>query len=316
MKTPLVSILIPAFNSERFIGQCVESVLGQGYGRVEVIVVDDGSSDGTREMLECYKEVKVISQTNQGACVARNKALVAAEGDYVKFLDADDFLLAGAISSQVDAMKRLDGNSLVYGDYSILREGAVRAVNNVVIQPGCEQLAQLIMANILTSTPMHRKDLLDKVGGFDARFKSGQEWNLHVRLAAKGARFVYQPAKVYTHRIHFSADRISIKRKNSPSRLEGELEKILMTLESVGGTVSETSLAAFSACVWEIGRAALREGKQDLARSCFDLAKTVSRKNMKLFWPTFYKLNHDLFGVRAAEKISQLTMHFKKSLFY
>ena len=69
MKTPLVSILIPAFNSERFIGQCVESVLGQGYGRVEVIVVDDGSSDGTREMLECYKEVKVISQTDRKSVV-------------------------------------------------------------------------------------------------------------------------------------------------------------------------------------------------------------------------------------------------------
>lgn len=315
MNSPLVSVLIPAFNSERFIAKCVESVLGQNYGRVEVIVVDDGSTDGTREVLEHYKELKVISQTNQGACVARNKALCAADGDYIKFLDADDFLLAEAIALQVDAMKKLDANSMVYGDYIIHREGDVKAINNVVIQQEREQLPQLIMANILTSTPMHRKGLLKKVGGFDARFKSGQEWNLHVRLAAQGARFAYQPVKIYTHRVHFSADRISIKRKNSPSRLEGEVEKILMTLESVGA-VSETSLAAFSACLWEIGRAALREGKQDLARSCFELAKTVSHKEMKHFWPTFYRINHALFGVRAAEKISQLTMHFKKSLFY
>ncbi|MNJ68898.1 hypothetical protein D3C77_651910 [compost metagenome] len=89
-----------------------------------------------------------------------------------------------------------------------------------------------------------------------------------------------------------------------------------MTLRSVDNGLSETSLAAFSACVWGIGRAALREGRRDLASQCFELAKQISREDMKLFWPAVYKINHGLFGASTAEKISQLTMRFKRSLFY
>lgn len=316
MKDPLVSILIPAFNAERYVSPCVESVLSQEYGKLEVIVVDDGSSDGTLEALSRYKNIKVITQSNQGACAARNQALGAARGTYIKFLDADDFLHPGAIRSQVDAIQRLNSISIVYGDYSILREGAVKTVSNVVIQQDSEQLAQLVMANLMTSTPLHRKNLLDKVGGFDVRFKSGQEWNLHVRLAALGTQFVYHPQEIYMHRVHFSEDRISIKRRKSPSRLEYEKQKMLMTLHSVEQHASAKSRAAFAARLWDIGREALREGREDLASECFDLARQLSISDLKLFWPTLYKINHRLFGVRGAEKLSQLTLRFKKSLFY
>ena len=316
MNGPLVSVLIPAFNSENFICQCIESVLDQDYAPVEIIVVDDGSTDKTSVKLCGYTGIKVLSQANQGACEARNKAIHAASGKYIKFLDADDYLLAGALAAQVELMETLDSRSIVYGDYSILREGVIKAVSNSVIDHESDQLAQLVMANILTSTPMHRKGLLVGIGGFDARFKSGQEWNLHVRLAAAGVKFVYSPGAVYVHRVHFSENRISIKRKNSPSRLQAELDKLLMTLHSVDNQLSETSLAAFSACVWGIGRAAWREGKQDLANACFDLAQKTSPQQMTLFWPRLYKINYSLFGISAAEKISQLSMRFKKSLFY
>lgn len=315
MSDPLVSVLIPAFNAEQYISDCVNSVREQAYDDWEIIVVDDGSTDGTLEVLSRYHDVKVVSQAKQGACVARNRALAEARGTYIKFLDADDFLQAGALRSQVDALQRLDSSAIVYGDYSILREGSVTAITNTDIHDG-EQLAQLIMANIMTSTPLHRRQLLEKVGGFDARFRSGQEWNLHVRLAAAGARFIYQPEHIYTHRVHFAAERISIKRRYSAGCLEGEVEKVLMTLESVRAAATAKSLAAFSAQLWGIGRSALREGQEALANRCFELARDIAHDDLDRFWPTFYKINYHLFGVRAAERISQLTMRSKKSLFY
>lgn len=316
MRDPLVSVLIPAFNAQEYVCECVDSVRSQDYGQLEIIVVDDGSSDATLEALSRHPDITVISQANQGACVARNRALAAASGVYIKFLDADDFLQAGALRSQVDALRRLDSNAIVYGDYSILREGSVTVIANVEIRQDDEQLAQMVMANIMTSTPLHRRQWLDKVGGFDVRFPSGQEWNLHVRLAAAGARFVYQPGNIYTHRVHHSADRISVRRRQSPDRLESEVQKILMTLDSVSADATAKSLAALSARLWENGRSALREGREALANRCFDLAREVSRDDLDRFWPTFYRINYHLFGIRGAERISRLTTRSGKSLFH
>src|SRR5262245_17269465 len=91
---PLVSILIPAFNSERWIQESIVSALGQSWPNKEVIVVDDGSSDTTYEVAQAFESrgVKLISQPNRGAAAARNTAYAHSSGDYIQWLDADDIL--------------------------------------------------------------------------------------------------------------------------------------------------------------------------------------------------------------------------------
>lgn len=111
----LVSILIPAFNAERWIRGCVESALSQTWPRTEIIVVDDESRDNTLEIANSYKSrnIKVVTQENRGACAARNKALSLAQGDYIQWLDADDILHPDKIAIQ---MREAHGD----GNHSIL----------------------------------------------------------------------------------------------------------------------------------------------------------------------------------------------------
>lgn len=107
MSHPLVSVLIPAYNAERHVAGAVASALGQTYPNTEVVVVDDGSTDGTADVLAPFAErgVRVIRQANAGACAARNRALEEARGDYLQYLDADDFLSPDKIGAQVDLLE-------------------------------------------------------------------------------------------------------------------------------------------------------------------------------------------------------------------
>ena len=103
----LVSILIPAFNSEKWIGDCIESALAQTWSRKEIIVVDDGSKDSTLKTAKSYASavVHVTTQDNSGASAARNHALSLAQGDYIQWLDADDLLAPDKIFRQMDGVE-------------------------------------------------------------------------------------------------------------------------------------------------------------------------------------------------------------------
>jgi glycosyltransferase involved in cell wall biosynthesis len=97
---PLVSIIIPAYNSEEFLGDTVRSALAQKWPNKEIIIVDDGSSDGTLELAKKFesRDVKVLTQKNRGAACARNAGLALAQGDFIQWLDADDLLAPDKIS--------------------------------------------------------------------------------------------------------------------------------------------------------------------------------------------------------------------------
>lgn len=103
MSEPLVSILIPAYNAERFLGEALESALAQTWPRTEVVVVDDGSTDGTRALARQFegRGVRVVAQENRGASAARNRALEEAQGDFIQYFDADDVLAPDKIEHQV-----------------------------------------------------------------------------------------------------------------------------------------------------------------------------------------------------------------------
>lgn len=111
---PLVSILIPAYNAERWIKDTIESALDQTWPKKEIIIIDDGSSDNTAQIIKKYesKSVKIITQKNMGAPAARNKALSFAQGDYIQWLDNDDLLAPDKISQQLEYSYR-DQNPLI-----------------------------------------------------------------------------------------------------------------------------------------------------------------------------------------------------------
>jgi glycosyltransferase involved in cell wall biosynthesis len=107
MIEPLVSVIVPLYNAEKYIGQCIASVLAQTWPNIEVIIVDDGSTDGSYETAQKYEgnHVMILRQTNSGASIARNKGLSVAKGSFVQFLDADDILSTNKIAAQMELLK-------------------------------------------------------------------------------------------------------------------------------------------------------------------------------------------------------------------
>lgn len=218
----LVSILIAAYNAERWVAEAIESALGQTHPQVEVVVVDDGSTDGTLAVARSFEErgVRVVHQTNAGACAARNRALEEAQGEFVKFLDADDALTLDAVAAQLNALAlhRADRHIVPYGD-AVATDEELRPLASAssmapppqqVFSPDLgERIAALLSHNIATPLPLHRRELLEQVGGFRSHLRRGQEYDLHLRLALHGVRFLHVPHVGTYVREHFSPSRIT-----------------------------------------------------------------------------------------------------------
>ncbi len=117
----LVSVIIPNYNAEKYISKCIESVLQQTYSNIEIIVVDDGSSDASREIVQKYctenRDIKLYRQQNMNASIARNKGIDISSGKYLFFLDSDDVLYCDAIKNMVDRIEK-DNSQLVIANFN------------------------------------------------------------------------------------------------------------------------------------------------------------------------------------------------------
>ena len=116
---PVVSVIVPVYNLEKYIQKCIESLIGQTYRDTEIIVIDDGSSDKSPEILselqDKHPKIKVITQENSGVCAARNKGIAESTGDYILFVDGDDYLNPDYIDRLVDTALRNDSDLVISG---------------------------------------------------------------------------------------------------------------------------------------------------------------------------------------------------------
>lgn len=295
---PLVSIIIPCFNTEKYIYECVQSVVSQDYENIEIIVIDDGSTDSSISILKQFKGIRIFTQPNSGACVARNLGISKSNGKYIKFLDSDDYLEPNVLSEQVACAEKADSNSIIYGNYNILKHNKGNLQSTYIKSDN--QLSSLLIKDILISTPLHRKWMLDKVGGFDERLKNGQEWNLHVRLASHGFNFVHHDLAIFTYRIHNSSSRISNSRSNNITRLHYSLQKTEMTIEKLGMHLDSNFYSALSMRYLWIARGFLREGEFIEARKLYNYAKSLTDQ-YKLYWPNYYKALYRFLGFYLSE---------------
>ena len=190
---PLVSIIIPTFNRKHFVGDAIESCLAQTYENCEIIVIDDGSTDGTGAHLrERYgARIRHISQRNQGPAVARNRGIEAAKGEFIHFLDADDQLAPQKIELCLAAFRQQTEVAVVHTYYQFVDADGVTPIDTVPFphfsgDVFCEIL-RLTGNHILLSSTMVRAAALRDVGGFenDPEFRSSEDWDLFLRLAAK-----------------------------------------------------------------------------------------------------------------------------------
>jgi glycosyltransferase involved in cell wall biosynthesis len=186
---PLVSVVMPAYNVAWCIGRALDSVLAQDFRPCELIVVNDGSTDGTRALLEGYgAAITVINQENRGMSAARNAGIRRARGTYVAFLDADDWWLAGKLSRQVELMHSRP--EIGFSSTTVRVEDDNGRLLNLWRCPNgsTEILATLFAQNAAIaggcSAVMARRDLLDRVGLFDESLRGFEDPDLWMRLAA------------------------------------------------------------------------------------------------------------------------------------
>lgn len=174
---PLVSVIMPAYNSEKYIGKSIESVLAQDYEKFELIIVDDGSKDGTKSIVEQYAKndirIKLLEQANQGVSVARNKGLDTATGEYVAFLDSDDLWDADNLSVMVQAAE-CTKSGLICAGFDIINADDTLETVNLVYKDG--ELMDFVTSNseirffFWIGSVIMRRDILEK---YYIRFDEG-----------------------------------------------------------------------------------------------------------------------------------------------
>ncbi len=189
--TPLVSVVIPAYNAAWCVARALDSVLVQDYRPMEIIVVDDGSDDDTHEVLAQYgRNIRLLRKANGGLSSARNAGIDAALGDYVAFLDADDWWLPGKLSRQVVLMQSRP--DFVFCSTSTIvqtPEGAMLLEWHCGSPEG-SPLEHIFRVNAFVagsgSAVLARRWALDNAGRFDERLRSLEDIDLWMRLAALG----------------------------------------------------------------------------------------------------------------------------------
>ena len=182
-----MSVVIPTYNLARFLPEAVASVRAQGWPDIETIVVDDGSTDETPDLLERLSReggVRWFRQENAGAAAARNRGIREARKAWVAFLDADDFWLAGKLAAQFEALESRPSARFSYTDVRLRGEGGAETdlACGTTDRP---LLPQMLAGNMFaTPTAVVRRDCFDRVGLFDARLRTGEDWDMWMRLAA------------------------------------------------------------------------------------------------------------------------------------
>jgi glycosyltransferase involved in cell wall biosynthesis len=225
---PLVSILIPAYNSEEWIVETLHSALAQTWERKEIIVVDDGSRDRTAEVAQQFasNQVKVVTKENGGAAAARNHALQLSKGDYIQWLDADDLLAPDKIERQLAAMGEVEDKGILLSSpwaYFHYRPERARFVPTSLwhdLTPA-EWLLRKMGENLhmQTATWLTSRELTEAAGPWDTRLMSDDdgEYYCRVLLASKGTRFVPESRVFYraTSSSRWSFIGTSDKKKNA-----------------------------------------------------------------------------------------------------
>ncbi|MCS4199743.1 glycosyltransferase family 2 protein [Salinibacter ruber] len=272
-----VSIIIPCYNDEDRISEAIESAINQTYSNKEIVVVDDGSTDRSREIVNSYENVNLLeNERNRGANCSRNRGIENSSGYFIKFLDSDDTLSEAALEKQVKQSEEVDDKEIVFGGGEVESEGGTRTISLRGRRMGESKIEHVIDVSLGTPYPLHRRSYLEAVGGFREGIPWWQESDLHIRLALLGVEFQYRETMIVTVRDHDDDGRI----KNSNWFAEDPMMKMKlvkaweeeMREKDVMTDRIEKSLAKK---LWNGGRKALRLNRRGVAERYFEYARQM-----------------------------------------
>jgi glycosyltransferase involved in cell wall biosynthesis len=255
---PKVSVIIPTYNRAHLISETIKSVLDQTFQDFEIVVIDDGSTDNTREVVDSFQDprIRYIYQDNQGAVVARNNAILASKGEYISYLDSDDALMENALEKHVEVLDRHPEVAFSYGQvYNVDENG--RIINlykppykHSYVREGKEEIRDLIFGNYISAETI-RRSCLDEAGGFDTAFIVAEDRELWVRLAKRwSVAYIAEPLIKYRRHTSSIMSTIGIEKVERSHILI--LEEIF-TDEVMGPLFSRLRPSAYSNLYFQLG---------------------------------------------------------------
>jgi glycosyltransferase involved in cell wall biosynthesis len=201
--SPLISVVVPAYNTRGTIAETLDSVLAQTFTDYEVVVVDDGSPDDVADFVaQTYPQVRLVRQENRGLAGARNTGLQEARGVFVAFLDSDDVWLPEKLARQAEQIRAHTEAKVFYSDCWFWRDGKRTGRWSELHRHADGAIArQLVQREVMLPvlTVVARREAVLEVGGFDESLREVEDYDLWLRLAVTGSRFVYldEPTALY-----------------------------------------------------------------------------------------------------------------------
>jgi len=234
----LVSVIIPCFNAEKWIKEAINSCLNQTHINLEVIVIDDGSTDHSLDIIKSYGD-RVIweSQPNQGGCAARNRGFALSKGAYIQYLDADDYILPEKIKSQIICLAQSNAD-VIYSDWQYqkhLPSGRYFLDQINICGPKADFLESLLLdtAWIAPMALLFTRKAIICSGGWDENLGTGQDRDFFISVALSGSTFLYQPG---CHSVYRRYGNVTVSTANKTRWRNGHfalMEKVESRLEQL-----------------------------------------------------------------------------------
>jgi glycosyltransferase involved in cell wall biosynthesis len=251
-QTPQVSVIIPAYNGDRYIVQAVESVLSQTFTDLEIIVVDDGSTDLTHQVLEPYLDrIHYFYQENQGVAAARNRGIKEAKGDLIAFLDQDDFFLPDKLAAQVALFRSSPSLGIVNSGWHLVNEQGeiISDIKPWQYFPKLDLETWIVQMPVLPSAMMFSRKWLELAGGFNSEFDSVDDSDLVIRLTVLGCEAAWLPQVTVCYRQHDK--NVSIKKALKQANLFIKLKQNFFNKPDLPQHIRELENPAFyEALTW------------------------------------------------------------------
>lgn len=312
---PLVSILIPCYNAERWLFECLTSALNQSWPRKEVIIINDGSTDGSLQIARGFESsrVRVINQTNQGASAARNAGLKEAVGDYIQYLDADDLLAPDKIEQQLASIGSGEEDVLLSGAWGRFLEDIGKAVFRPDALWADLDPLEFLFAKYSLHSMMHpaawlvSKALADASGPWDERLSLDDdgEYFGRVVLSARRIRYCGGARSFYRSRL-----KGSLSRARSERAWTSQFDSVRMTLEKVLNRENSPRMRRLAADT-------LQRTVFEAYPSCPEIRRSTARRIMELGGSSLqyeagprFGLAARLLGWRLAKRLRNLTQRF------
>lgn len=311
----LVSTIIPVFNRPALAQEAIGSVLAQTYRPIEILVVDDGSTDGTPEVLKCLTlahpaVLRVFRIKNGGAGAARETGRQQARGEYIQYLDSDDLLMPNKFELQVEALRLNPDCGVAYGKtrFYLMRDGP----RDVPWKRTGERFSAMFPSFLQsrwwgTSTPLYRRTVIDGAGAW-LPLKNEEDWEYDCRIAATGTRLIYIDAFVSDQRWD-GQPRLSMGGTTDSGKLRDRAQahlRILAHARRFGIRSDQREMRHFARELFLLARQCGAAGLADSSRKLFDAAREASEPHRRYGLDfLLYRLVAGVIGWREAGCLAQ-----------